>query len=89
MFDKLKKIKTLPNKLRASVKILKDSRVPALQKGVFLFLVLGYFVWPYDLVFDIPLMGQLDDLGVFFFLLSIFMSFVPENIKNDHGWRQR
>ncbi|MBI5052430.1 MAG: DUF1232 domain-containing protein [Chloroflexi bacterium] len=50
--------------VRLTWKLLRDSRVPLWVKGTFLASV-AYIVSPLDFVPDaIPLLGQIDDLGV-------------------------
>lgn len=87
ILDRLKKLQHLPNNVVSLSKIIMDPRVSSNQKMLFLMLSGGYFIWPYDFMFDVPFIGQLDDLGVFLLLLTWFMSRIPDDIKYEHGWR--
>jgi uncharacterized membrane protein YkvA (DUF1232 family) len=41
----------------------------------------GYLLWPFDLIPDVPILGQIDDLGVIFLLLNWFVNrSMPEDI---------
>ena len=63
---------------RLAVRLLRDPAVPAVTK-----LILGaagfYLIWPIDLLPDlVPIIGQLDDLGVALAALQMFLHLCPE-----------
>lgn len=65
----------LPRLLKTSWALWRDPRVPVNRKAVLALLGLGYLILPLDLIVDvIPLLGQIDDLGVLFFLLNWFVN---------------
>lgn len=80
--------KNLPNNILASFRILKDSRVSKRQKIMYIGLALTYMIWPWDFIFDIPFVGQIDDLAVFIMLYSWFMKFIPEDVRIENGWKK-
>ncbi len=52
----------LGNVIRLIYRLMRDARVPSLEKLVFLLLI-GYVLFPFDFVPDIfPLAGQVDDI---------------------------
>lgn len=52
----------------------KNPAVPGGRKLLLILLALGYFIWPFDFIPDIPLIGHIDDLGVIFLLLNWFVN---------------
>lgn len=84
---RLKKLKKLPNNIIASLKMLPDPRIPTWKKIVFVGLAVGYMVWPWDFVMDIPLVGQVDDIAVFLSLYAWFMSRIPLSLRKEYGWK--
>jgi len=74
--------------LPLTVRLLKDSRVDRLNKLAFLFVTVGYLVFPYDFIFDFPFFGQFDDLAVFLFMLNWFIHRTPKAILDEYGWRE-
>lgn len=87
LLQRLSRLRHLPRNAVSALKIFRDPRVASWQKGLLGLLAGGYLIWPTDLIVDVPFVGQLDDLGVFILLLGIFMSQVPDDIKEEHGWR--
>ena len=85
--DKVKNLKNLPHNTLIALKMLKDDRISSTQKFIFIGLSSLYFIWPWDFIFDIPFVGQIDDIAVFFALFSWFMSKVPKDIRNEYGWK--
>ncbi|MCR4440885.1 MAG: YkvA family protein [Peptococcaceae bacterium] len=71
----------IPRLIKTSWLLLKDPRVPGGNKLLLLLLGAGYLLWPFDLVPDVPLIGQLDDLGLIFLLLNWF---VNRAVPDDH-----
>ncbi len=89
MFQKnLKRFRHLPNNVWVSLKMLGDERVPLANKLSYVGLALGYLIWPWDFMVDVPFFGQLDDAAVFLLLYSFFMSRIPLDIREEHGWKR-
>ncbi|MBI5082807.1 MAG: DUF1232 domain-containing protein [Chloroflexi bacterium] len=66
--------------VRLTWKLLRDSRVPLWVKGTFLASV-AYIVSPLDFVPDaIPLLGQIDDLGVLIIGMKLLMEMSPADV---------
>ena len=74
--------KTVP--LAGSLMI--DPRVARSSKLVFVFVTLGYLLFPYDFIFDFPLFGQFDDLAVMVMMLNWFIRNTPVHILDEYGW---
>jgi uncharacterized membrane protein YkvA (DUF1232 family) len=82
--QKLNIIVTLINRLRLVVRLLRDGRVPIYLKVV-PFLSLIYIVMPFDLVPDlIPILGQVDDLGIFVLSIEAFIMLSPQDVVQEH-----
>ena len=61
-----------------------DKRTPLATK-VFPWAALLYLLLPIDLVPDvIPLLGQLDDVGIIVLLVSIALKVIPKDLWNEH-----
>lgn len=70
--------------VRLTWKLLRDSRVPLWVKGTFLASV-AYIVMPIDVVPDaIPLLGQIDDLGVLVIGMKLLMDMSPADVVAEH-----
>ncbi|MFZ7102604.1 MAG: YkvA family protein [Peptococcaceae bacterium] len=78
----------LPQSLPLAWKLLKDRRLPLANKLFFTGLSLAYLIFPYDLIPDIPILGQLDDFTVFMFLFNWFLNKVPSEILQEYGWKK-
>lgn len=63
-----------------------DPRVARSSKLIFVFVSLGYLLFPYDFIFDFPLFGQFDDLAVVVMMLNWFIRNTPAHILNEYGW---
>lgn len=74
--------------LPLTLHLMKDARVDRLNKLVFLFVTIGYLLFPYDFIFDFPIFGQLDDLAIFLYMLNWFISRTPKAILEEYGWRE-
>lgn len=73
-YSKWKTIWNIPRLLKSSWRLLQNPQVPSFQKLLITVIGLGYLLWPLDLIPDIPLLGQIDDLGVIFLLLNWFVN---------------
>ena len=75
----------LPDFVRLYWRLLRDRRVPLLAKGVFVS-ALGYWVWPLDLIPDllIPVIGEIDDLGIVLLGLWTFVRLCPPDVVAEH-----
>ncbi|MEK7439272.1 MAG: YkvA family protein [Chloroflexota bacterium] len=70
--------------VRLTWKLLRDVRVPLWVKGTFLASV-AYIVMPLDIVPDaIPLLGQIDDLGVLAIGMKLLMDMSPADAVAEH-----
>jgi uncharacterized membrane protein YkvA (DUF1232 family) len=77
-------IRTLVSHLRLSVRLVREPRVPLLVKSVPVLMLL-YIVLPFDLLPDfIPLLGEVDDLGVFLVALGVFVKLCPADAVEFH-----
>jgi uncharacterized membrane protein YkvA (DUF1232 family) len=66
-------------------RLMNDSRVPAWIKIGIPVIVLIYFITPVDLIPDfIPVLGQLDDLGVLLLGMSLIIRFSPQYVVVEH-----
>jgi uncharacterized membrane protein YkvA (DUF1232 family) len=65
-------------------RLLYDSRVSFLVKLIIPAIIL-YVVSPVDLIPDpIPILGQLDDIGVIFFGIRFFIEMCPADVVMEH-----
>lgn len=77
-------LRTLTAHVRLSLRLLREPAVPLLIK-LLPFVALAYLVSPIDGVPDfIPLLGQLDDLGVVLLALESFLKLCPETVVAHH-----
>ncbi|HMA35109.1 MAG TPA: DUF1232 domain-containing protein [Chloroflexia bacterium] len=66
-------------------RLLQDDRVPTLLKVSIPLGVAVYAVTPLDLIPDfIPVLGQLDDLGVLWLGMLLFINLAPRDVVNEH-----
>jgi uncharacterized membrane protein YkvA (DUF1232 family) len=69
-------------------RLLQDDRVPTFLKVAIPLGVAVYFISPLDLIPDfIPILGQLDDLGVILLGMTLFINLAPRNVVNEHRER--
>jgi uncharacterized membrane protein YkvA (DUF1232 family) len=74
----------LPTYARLVWGLARDERVPTQQKLV-LGAVAAYLAFPIDIIPDfIPVLGQLDDVGVLLFGLDWFIRNAPPEVVDDH-----
>jgi uncharacterized membrane protein YkvA (DUF1232 family) len=75
--------------LRLSWALFTDSRVPVMTKLIPL-IAIAYVISPIDLVPDlIPVLGQLDDLGILMTSLTMFNNMAPADVVAEHMTRFR
>lgn len=67
-------------------RLMIDPRVARSSKLIFVFVSVGYLLFPYDFIFDFPFFGQFDDLAVVVMMLNWFIRTAPEAVLKDHGW---
>jgi len=66
-------------------RLLNDGRVPAWLKIGIPLIVLIYFITPVDLIPDfIPVVGQLDDIGVLLLGMSLMIRLAPQYVVDEH-----
>jgi uncharacterized membrane protein YkvA (DUF1232 family) len=66
-------------------RLLRDARVPWLNKLVLPGLFLAYLLWPVDLMPDfMPALGQLDDLALLALGMKLFVDLCPEELVRWH-----
>lgn len=70
-------LRTLLSHVRLSVRLVREPRVPLLIKAVPLLATL-YVISPLDFIPDVlPVLGQLDDLGIILIGLEMFLRLCP------------
>ena len=83
----LEMMRKMPSYARLIWALARDPRVPTQQKLV-LGAIAGYLVFPIDIIPDfIPVIGQLDDLGVLIFGLDFFIRNAPKEVVEEHMGR--
>jgi uncharacterized membrane protein YkvA (DUF1232 family) len=77
-------LRTLLSHLRVSARLLREPRVPLLFKMIPL-LAAGYVISPLDFIPDVlPIIGQLDDLGIVYIALEAFLRVCPTDAVDFH-----
>ena len=85
--EAIETLRKMPAYARLIWALTRDPRVPTQQKLV-LAAVAGYLVFPIDIIPDfIPVLGQLDDLGVLIFGLDFFIRNAPREVVEEHMGR--
>lgn len=85
--EALEMMRKMPSYARLIWALARDPRVPTQQKLV-LGAIAGYLVFPIDIIPDfIPVIGQLDDLGVLIFGLDFFIRNAPKDVVEEHMGR--
>ena len=75
---------TLLRQIRLASRLMREPSVPLLTRALPLLAAL-YLVFPLDFIPDIlPVLGQLDDLGVLVFALELFLRLCPLRAKAFH-----
>jgi uncharacterized membrane protein YkvA (DUF1232 family) len=73
--------------VRLAWALIRDDRVPLLLKAIPL-LALIYVISPIDLIPDfIPVLGQVDDVGIAMLALSLFNALAPADVVAEHQQR--
>jgi uncharacterized membrane protein YkvA (DUF1232 family) len=73
----------LPDFVRLYWRLFRDGRVSIVAKAVLL-LTLAYVIWPADIVPDfVPLLGEVDDLGVVLSGLWLFIRLCPAEVVRE------
>lgn len=68
-----------------AARLFVDGRVPTVYKVLLPLLVLGYFIFPIDLLPDfIPGLGQLDDLAIILVAIRLFVMLAPEDVVTQY-----
>ena len=77
-------LRTLLAELRIAARLMREPAVPAIVKAVPAFAAL-YLVSPLDLIPDLlPLLGQLDDIGVVLLGVQAFIHLCPDPVTAFH-----
>ena len=77
-------LRTLLTQTRLAIRLVRDPGVPLLTKALPLLAAL-YLFSPVDLVPDVlPVLGQLDDLGVVLIALEVFLRLCPAGAVAFH-----
>lgn len=77
-------IRQAPQQLALFSRLLRDTRVPVVAKVTLVGAVV-YAVSPLDLIPDwVPVMGELDDLGVALWAINFFLGQIPLDAMAEH-----
>ena len=77
-------LRALADRGRLVLRLLRDRRVPRYVKALAVVPLL-YVVWPVDVVPDLlPLLGQLDDLGVVLLAVEGLLALCPRDVVEHH-----
>ena len=77
-------LRTLVSHVRVTLRLLREPRVPLLLKLIPV-LAAGYVISPLDFVPDVlPILGQLDDIGIIFVALEAFLRICPADVVDYH-----
>ncbi len=72
------------NQVRLAVKLMMDARIPIYLKALPV-LSLAYVIMPIDIIPDmIPVLGQLDDIGVLILGIETFIRLSPQSVVDEH-----
>jgi uncharacterized membrane protein YkvA (DUF1232 family) len=77
-------LRTLLDQVRLALRLIREPAVPTMIKAV---PVLGgaYLIWPIDILPDLlPVLGQLDDIGVVVASLALFLRLCPDALVAFH-----
>jgi uncharacterized membrane protein YkvA (DUF1232 family) len=77
-------LRTLVSHVRVTLRLLREPCVPLLFKTI-PFFAAAYVISPLDFVPDVlPIVGQLDDLGIIFIALETFLRLAPSSAVEYH-----
>ena len=77
-------LRTLFSHIRVTARLLREPRVPLIFKTIPL-LAAVYVISPLDFIPDVlPIIGQLDDLGIVFIALEAFLRVCPTDAVDFH-----
>lgn len=77
-------LRTLFNELRLAARLLREPRVPAFLKALPAVALL-YLVSPFDVLPDVlPVLGQLDDIGLIILTVKAFLKLCPSGVASFH-----
>ena len=77
-------MRTLLTHLRLAIRLIRDPSVPLLMKVLPILAVL-YVIFPIDFVPDVlPVVGQLDDLGIMLLGVETFVRICPADAAQHH-----
>lgn len=77
-------LRTLVSHVRVTFRLLREPRVPILLKLIPV-LAAGYVISPLDFVPDVlPIIGQVDDLGIIFLAIEAFLRVAPTAAVDYH-----
>ena len=77
-------VRTLLSEARLAARLLREPSVPGLLKLIPV-AAAGYLIWPIDIVPDLlPVVGQLDDLGVILAGVQAFIHLSPDAVCAFH-----
>ena len=69
---------------RLALRLMREPAVPLIPKAVPV-LAVAYLIWPLDFLPDLlPVLGQLDDLGVMLAALELFLKLCPDAPQAFH-----
>jgi uncharacterized membrane protein YkvA (DUF1232 family) len=81
---KLGLVRTLLSEARLAVRLLREPAVPGVLKLVPA-AAAAYLIWPLDVVPDLlPVVGQLDDLGILLAGMQAFIHLCPDAVAAFH-----
>jgi uncharacterized membrane protein YkvA (DUF1232 family) len=76
--------RTLPSNVRVTLRLIREPRVPLLLKLIPAAAAI-YVISPLDFVPDVlPIVGQLDDLGIVFIAVEAFLRLAPSDAVDFH-----
>lgn len=82
--QKVNLVVSMINRLRLVARLFMDPRVPIYLKLVPIASI-AYALMPFDLIPDvIPVLGQLDDLGVVILAVEAFVMMSPQDVVQEH-----
>lgn len=77
-------LRSLVLRARLAFRLLREPSVPAAVKALAALPVL-YVIWPIDLLPDLlPVLGQLDDIGVVLLVVEAFLGLCPGHLVDHH-----